>query len=84
MATKTIFVTLSKGKEFEGEFTTLEQAQADLWANDYYLGTWAEEKVEDQYFQELIQEEHRSSLECEQWGERTTLEMYRLAIANNL
>lgn len=82
MALKTIFITLSKGKELEGEFTTLEQAQADLWANDYYLGTWTEEKVELDYFQSLLEEEHRDSLEDEKWGQLTTLEKYRLLMSS--
>ena len=73
-----MYFTCSKGgREFEGEFTTLERAEADLWKNDYYLGVIVEEEVEQCHFDDIRSGEEGSDAECADWHELTNLEEYR-------
>ena len=51
---KTIYISTSKGKEMEGEFSTRELAEADLNENEYYLGSVVEVQVDDESYQGLI------------------------------
>jgi adenosyl cobinamide kinase/adenosyl cobinamide phosphate guanylyltransferase len=80
---KTIFQILSKsdGREWEGDFTTSEKAEAALWANEYYLGYVTTSQVSDEEYQELLAEELASEELAEEWGEGSVLEDYRYALS---
>lgn len=75
---KTIFYTACKnGKEIEGQFSTLERAEADLWVNNYYLGCIVQESVSDDLFDHLVIHEQGEDLDDEEWMQETTLDKYR-------
>ena len=75
---KTIYCSACKnGKEIEGQFSTLERAEADLWANNYYLGCIVEESVSDYYFDHLVIHEQAEDLDDEEWMQESTLDKFR-------
>jgi hypothetical protein len=75
---KTLCFSASKGgKEIEQEFTTEERADADVWANNYYIGCVVKEEVEDAYYDHVVTCEIGGDADSEDWMEETTLDKYR-------
>lgn len=81
---KTIYSVLSKGKELETQFTSIERANAFLFNNDLYMPSVEEEQVSDCAFSELKDDEAKSDLSCEEWGELTDLQVYQSALIGGI
>jgi hypothetical protein len=74
----TVYISLGKGKEEEGRFTTKERANADILVNKRYMAKVDEEEVSQQEFNDLKLYEEAEEQEAESWGEQTDLQAYRL------
>ena len=72
-----IYISLSKGKELEGEFTTRERAEADVFVNRYHMGSVAEEEVSEEEFEFLKIQEIREDQDHKNFEEISDLEFYR-------
>ena len=79
----TIYTTgsMSKAKEVEGIFSTRERAEADLFANEYYLGVIREEEDADGELPELAAREAQEDKDAEYYQEPTDLDNYRYFVA---
>jgi hypothetical protein len=75
---KKVYWSASKGgKELEREFTTLERAEADVFANNYYIGCVVEDTAEDRDHFDLVASELEGDDDAEEYGEISDLEKYR-------
>jgi hypothetical protein len=75
---KKVYWSASKGgKEWERMFSTLERAEADVFANNYYIGCVTEDSIEDDEHHDLVCGEIESDQSHEEHYEVSDLEKYR-------